>query len=59
MEFVGEVFLKCNVKEVIERWLKTHTHCGNGHALSAQLPNDPVEINRVPVHYGGGDQTEA
>ena len=31
---------------------------GNGRALSAQLPNRPVEIDRVPVNDGGGDETE-
>ncbi len=29
---------------------------GNRRALSAQLPDGPVEIDRVPVDDGGGDE---
>src|SRR5229473_6184937 len=32
---------------------------GNRHALSAQLPDGPVEIDRVPVDDGGGDEAQA
>src|SRR5712692_2123354 len=32
---------------------------GNRRALSAQLPDGPVEIDRVPVDDGGGDEAQA
>ncbi len=32
---------------------------GKGRALSAQLPDGPVELDRVPVDDGGGDEPQA
>ena len=32
---------------------------GNSHALSAQMLDGAVEVDRVPMNDGGGDETEA
>ena len=32
---------------------------GNSHALRAQMLDGAIEIDRVPMHDGGGDETEA
>ena len=31
---------------------------GNRRPLSAQLPDGPVEIDRVPMDYSGGDEAQ-